>query len=69
MTAKYKTPFLVIGALFVIWGILGLVDMRNVTYEGYLTDGNNTVIRIDEGSPAEAAGPWVGSRSQTSLAA
>jgi hypothetical protein len=27
MTAKYKTPFLVIGGLFVIWGILGLVDM------------------------------------------
>jgi hypothetical protein len=35
MTAKYKTPFLVIGGLFVIWGILGLVDMGNVTYSGY----------------------------------
>jgi hypothetical protein len=60
MTAKYKTPFLVIGGLFVIWGILGLVDMGNVTYSGYLTDGNNTVIRVDEGSPAEAAGLQVG---------
>jgi len=62
MTATYKTPLLIIGALFVIWGILGLTDARNVPYAGYQTDPSNTVIRIDDGSPAEAAGLSLGDR-------
>ncbi|UCC73483.1 MAG: PDZ domain-containing protein [Gemmatimonadota bacterium] len=62
MTAKYKTPFLVVGAIFVIWGIFGLVDIGNVPYAGYNTDPNNTVIRVEQGSPAEAAGLRVGDR-------
>jgi hypothetical protein len=53
---RYRIPLLIVGALFVIWGILGLIDQRNVPYTGYLTDGNNTVIRVDPGSPAERAG-------------
>jgi len=62
MTPKYKTPFLVIGGLFVIWGIFGLIDMGSIPYAGYLTDPGNTVIRVEEGSPAEAAGLTVGDR-------
>jgi hypothetical protein len=58
--AKYKTPFLILAALFVIWGILGLIDLRNVPYSGFNTDGNNTVTRVDAGSPAESAGLRVG---------
>jgi hypothetical protein len=54
--AKYKTPFLVLAALFVIWGILGTFDLRNVPYTGFNTDGNNTVTEVDAGSPAERAG-------------
>ena len=59
-TAKYKMPFLVLAVLFVIWGILGLVDQAIVPYTGYYTDGNNTVVRVYEGSPAEQAGLQVG---------
>lgn len=59
MNAKYKTPFLVVGAVFVIWGILGLIDIGNVPYSGYIAV-NNTVTQVDEGSPAEAAGLEIG---------
>lgn len=62
MTATYKTPLLIIGGLFIIWGILGLIDARNVPYAGYLTDPSNSVIRVDDGSPAEAAGLSIGDR-------
>lgn len=37
-------------------GALGALDVRNVPFGGYWTDPNNTIIRIFEGSPAEAAG-------------
>ena len=57
---KYRTVFLILGALFVIWKIAGLIDQRNAPYSGYLTDGNNTIIRIDAGSPSERAGLKVG---------
>lgn len=62
MIAKYTTPMLVVGALFVVWGIFGLFDMGNVPYAGYLTGPDNTVIRVDDGSPAYAAGLAVGDR-------
>jgi len=50
----------VLAALVAVWGILGLMDSKNYTWAGYDTDGNNTVIRVQEGSPAEAAGLQVG---------
>lgn len=46
--------------LFIIWGILGLMDSKNYSYDGYNTDGNNTIVQVKEGSPAEAAGMQVG---------
>ncbi|HEX9826687.1 MAG TPA: PDZ domain-containing protein [Flavobacteriaceae bacterium] len=46
--------------LFIIWGILGLMDAKNYSYSGYSTDGNNKIIQVKEGSPAEAAGMQVG---------
>jgi hypothetical protein len=52
---QQRWPYLVVAALFAIWGILGLVDQSRVPYSGYYTDGNNTVTRVDAGSPAEAA--------------
>lgn len=45
--------------LFIIWGILGLMDAKNYSYSGYSTD-NNSVTQVREGSPAEAAGMQVG---------
>ena len=59
-TARYKTPFLALAVLFLIWGALGVIDQRKVPYSGYITDGNNTVTRVDPGSPADRAGLQVG---------
>jgi len=58
--ARHKTTFLTLAALIVIWAILGTFDVRNLTYTGYLTDGDNTVVQVTSGSPAEAAGLRVG---------
>lgn len=58
--ARYKTPFLVLAVLFILWGIFGAADLPNIPYAGYRTDGNNTVIRVEPGSPAETAGMQVG---------
>jgi hypothetical protein len=52
---KYKIPVFTVGILFVIWGIMGLIDLSNVPYSGYQDDGNYTVIRVYPGSPAERA--------------
>jgi len=46
--------------LFIIWGILGLMDAKNYSYSGYSTDGNNKIVQVRECSPAEAAGMQVG---------
>jgi hypothetical protein len=52
----YNTTLLVVGALFILWGILGLMDSKNYTFEGYNTDDNWKVNNIEENSPAAAAG-------------
>jgi hypothetical protein len=59
-TATYKIPMLLAAELFVLWGVFGILDAGNVPYSGYLTDGNNTVTQVEEGSPAQAAGLEVG---------
>lgn len=56
----YTIILLIIGVLFIIWGIFGLMDAENYSYSGYNTDGNNTITEIKEGSPAELAGMQVG---------
>ena len=58
--ARYKTTLLVAAGLFAVWGILGIFDVGNLTSAGYLTDGNNTVTRITDESPAQQAGMQVG---------
>jgi len=55
-----KTLFMGVGALIVLWGIIGAFDMGNLTFSGYQTDGNNTITQVSSGSPAEAAGLQVG---------
>jgi len=57
---NYQILFLVLAILFVISGIIGLIDRGNAPYGGYLTEGNNTIIRIDAESPAARAGLKVG---------
>ncbi|UCC83063.1 MAG: PDZ domain-containing protein [Gemmatimonadota bacterium] len=62
MTAKYRIPFLVIGALFVVWGVLGLIDRRDRPYGGFSNGLDYVINEVEEGSPAEAAGLKVGDR-------
>ena len=37
-----------------------VLDLKNAPYGGFLTDGNNTVTKINSDSPAELAGFMVG---------
>ncbi len=54
--SRYKTPLLVVAVVLLVWGVLGALDIRNQTYTGYVTDGNNTITRVTDGSPADVAG-------------
>lgn len=60
--ARYKTLFLILGAIVLIWGIFGTIDIRNVPYTGYVLSPDRTVRIVREGSPAEAAGVRVGDK-------
>ncbi len=57
---RHKTLFLTLAAILVVWGLLGLRNIASFVYSGYTTDGNNTVIHVDEASPAARAGMEVG---------
>jgi hypothetical protein len=59
---RHKNLFLALAGLIVLWGILGVLDIGNVPYSGYNTDGDNNVTQVTAGSPAEAAGMQVGDR-------
>jgi len=59
-TTKNGSILIIAAILFIIWGILGLMDVKNYSYSGYNTDGNNKIVQVREGSPAEAAGMQVG---------
>ena len=55
--SRYKAPILVIAALIIVWGVFGLIDVPNYSYNGYVTDGNNTITRVNAGGPAESEWP------------
>jgi hypothetical protein len=58
--SKNKSLLMLAGILFIIWGIFGLMDAKNYTYSGYQSAGDYSIIKVDPGSPAEAAGMLVG---------
>lgn len=58
--SSYSALLVIVGILFIIWNILGIMDSKNYTYSGYSTDDNFTINRIEEGSPAENAGLQIG---------
>jgi hypothetical protein len=58
--SKYGMALTVIAALFIIWGILGMMDAKNYTYTGYNTNDDWSVNNVEKGSPAETAGLQVG---------
>jgi hypothetical protein len=57
---KYGLAINVAAVLFIIWGILGMMDAKNYTYTGYTTGDDWSLLNVEEGSPAEAAGLEVG---------
>ncbi|MGD8698755.1 MAG: PDZ domain-containing protein [Gemmatimonadales bacterium] len=54
--SRYRKLLPVVTVALVVWGVLGALDIRNQTYTGYATDGNNTITQVTDGSPADAAG-------------
>jgi len=58
--SKYGMAINVVAILFIIWGILGMMDAKNYTHSGYFTGDDWSVLNVEEGSPAEAAGLQVG---------
>ncbi|UCC82979.1 MAG: PDZ domain-containing protein [Gemmatimonadota bacterium] len=54
--SRFRNPLLVVAAALVIWGVLGALDIRNQTYRGFVTDGNNTITQVTDGGPADVAG-------------
>ena len=58
--SRYKKPGLIVAAVILLWGALGGADAHNYSYNGYATDGNNTITRVDDAGPAQAAGLEVG---------
>lgn len=60
--SDYKNAFIILAILFIAWGILGVMDFGNFTYSGYSTDGDNTIVEIEDPSPASTAGLQVGDK-------
>ena len=56
----------VAGIVFLIWGVLGLMDAKNYVATGYQSDDNNAIVKVEAGSPAEAAGMQLGDVIKTS---
>jgi hypothetical protein len=58
--AKYGMTIIIVAILFIIWGILGMMDAKNYAYDGYSTNDDWSVNKVEAGSPSEAAGLQVG---------
>ena len=58
--AKYGITIIIVAILFIIWGVLGMMDAKNYTYDGYSTNDDWSVNKVEEGSPSEASGLQVG---------
>jgi len=61
-----RTLLLLAAAVVIVFGVLGLLDLRNVPWSGYWNDPGNHVIRVFPDSPAERAGFQVGDRIRSS---
>ena len=57
---KFSGVFVGLSAIIVVFQIVGGLDLRNAPYNGFLTDKNHKVKKIESGSPAEHAGFMVG---------
>ena len=58
--SRYKTIFYLLGAVVLIWGVVGTLDIRNIPFTGYFLSPDRVVTLVRENSPAAAAGLKVG---------
>jgi hypothetical protein len=58
--AKYRNLFLIVSVILLALGAMAARDVKNQTYTGFQTDGNNKVTMVEEGGPAAAAGLQAG---------
>ena len=58
--ARYKTLFLLLAAVVLIWGVVGTLDIKNIPYTGYVLSPDRIVTIVRDGSPAALAGVRVG---------
>jgi len=56
----YSGIIYVAAFLYVIWGILGILDLKNLVYAGYQIDSDRKIYQVDKGSPADIAGMKIG---------
>ncbi len=59
-SALYPGILLVVAILYIIWGILGILDLKNLVYAGFQMDSENKIYYVNEGGPADIAGMKVG---------
>ena len=52
----YSGILFIVAILYIIWGILGILDYKNLVYAGYQVDSDRKIYLVDEGSPADIAG-------------
>jgi PDZ domain len=58
--APYRNLVLALAGILLVVGILAAMDLKNQTYTGFQTDGNNKVVMVEAGSNAAAGGLQVG---------
>jgi hypothetical protein len=59
-TTSYRRVLLTACGLLLLWGCLGMADVRNWPYTGYRAPRNRTVIQVAAGGPADLAGMELG---------
>ena len=60
-SSKNTTLLYLAAVVFIVWGILGMLDVKNYTTAGF-SSNNNEITKVEAGGPAEAAGMKVGDR-------
>jgi hypothetical protein len=62
LDSMHRRAFFIAAVSCTILGVFRLSDRGNDPYDGYATDGNNTVTQVDAGGPAGRAGLKAGDR-------
>ena len=60
--SRYKGLLMILALLIILVAVLGVCDMKNVSYSGFNIVATNTVVRVYPDSPAQKAGIMKGDR-------